>query len=536
MTSPYEFPTTHRSHSEVDVLVVGAGPAGLTTAITAVRNGARVLLVERHPGTSIFPRATGVHLRTMELFRAWGLHREVRTIDLGIRPLRSESATLCELTPPLPIGYPADPRRVLAVSPVLPACCPQDDLEPVLLDHLRKLGAEVRFGRELVNLVDDGDGITATLRDRATGAAASVRARYAVGADGTRSSVRRALGIPLDRLGEIGEYVNTLFTASLDGLLGDRRFGLYFIQHPDAAGVIVRLGHDRWGYLRQWYPERGESPADFTPQRCVDLIRTAVGHPAVAVRLLARLPFTMAAEVARTFRVGNGFLVGDAAHRMTPVGGLGMNTAIQAAHNLGWKLAWVTRGWADDTLLDSYEAERRAPAEHNARRSLQTDAPPPADGWIADLDRRYASAVIAPGLPRGDGVAPGQRAPHAWVSVDGRRHSLLDLFDGRLTLLVGPEAQGWRAATAAAAVPVQVLGIGTELACDTDRLARRYGIGHGGAVLIRPDGYIAWCCASAADPDVQLQAALDLALGRAVDPLRAPETVGAAVGPSPRAA
>ena len=501
------------------ILVVGAGPAGLATAITAIRNGARALVVERHAGTSIYPRATGVHLRTVELLRGWGLHREVRELDVRVRPLRSVSPTLREATP-LPLGYPTDPRDVLAVSPVLPVCCPQDRLEPVLLQHLRTLGGEVRFGVELIDLVDHGTGITATLRDRDTGALSTVRARFVVGADGTRSAVRGMAGIPVERIGEAGEFVYLLFTANLDAMLGDdRRFGMYVVTHPDAAGVIVRAGgHHRWAMARQWFPERGESPADFTPDRCIDLIRTAAGDPALDVQLLTRMPFTMAAELATTFRAGNAFLVGDAAHRMTPAGALGMNTAIQSAHNLGWKLAWVARGWAGEALLDSYHAERRPAGERNAHRSLEMrDVPPQAGEWTVDLDRRYASDVIAPAGPHPDGVLPGRRAPHVWVSAGGRRRSLLDLFDGRLTLVVGPDADAWRAAAAAAPVPLQVLGTSRELVCDAGRLARRYGLAHGGAVLVRPDGHVAWRCTRAVEPVVQLLAAINLTLGRVGD-------------------
>ena len=265
---------------------------------------------------------------------------------------------------------------------------------------------------------------------------------------------------------------------------------------------------------------RGESPADFTPERCIELIRTAVGDSTADVRLLTRMPFTMIAEVASTFRAGNGFLVGDSAHRMTPAGALGMNTAIQSAHNLGWKLAWVARGWAGDTLLDSYHAERKPAGERNARRSLQLrEVPPQADDWTIDLDQRYTSAVIAQAGPRQHGVLPGQRAPHAWVSTGGRRHSLLDLFDGRLTLIVGPDADAWRTAAAASPVPLQVLGPGRELVCDTDLLARRYGLAHGGAVLVRPDGHVAWTCTRAIEPVAQLLAALDQTLGRVGDQL-----------------
>ena len=509
--------TDTASSPACQVLVIGAGPAGLATAITAIRNGARALVVERHAGTSLYPRATAVHLRTVELLRTWGLHRELRALDERVRPQRSVSSTLREAIP-LPLGYPTDPRQVLAVSPVLPIWCPQDRLEPVLLEHLRTLGGEIRFGMDLVALVDDGARITATLRDRATGAESAVRARFVVGADGTRSFVRRALGIPVQRLGGAGEFVNMLFTGNLDHLLGDRRFGPYVITHPDATGIIIRVSDDRWFYARQWFPDRGESPADFTPDRCTDLIRTAIGDPAVDVRLLTRMPFTMVAEVAATFRAGNGFVVGDAAHRMTPAGALGMNTAIQSAHNLGWKLAWAARGWAGEALLDSYHTERKPAGERNGRRSLQLmEVPPLADEWTTDLDQRYASAVISPAGSRRDGVLPGQRAPHAWVSARGRRHSLLDLFDGRLTLIVGRDADAWRAAAAASPVPLQVLGTGREPMRDAGLLARRYGVAHGGAVLVRPDGHVAWTCARAVEPVTQLLAALDLTLGRVGD-------------------
>ena len=268
---------------------------------------------------------------------------------------------------------------------------------------------------------------------------------------------------------------------------------------------------------------RPSGPSDFTPDRCIELIRTAIGDPAVEVRLLTRMPFTMAAEVASSFRAGNGFLVGDAAHRMTPAGALGMNTAIQSAHNLGWKLAWVANGWAGDALLDSYHAERQPAGERNARRSLQRrEVPPQADDWTTDLDQRYASAVIAPPGPHGDGALPGQRAPHAWVSTGGRRRSMLDLFDGWLTLIVGPDAHAWRAAAAATPVPLQVLGVGRELVCDTGLLTRRYGLAHGGAVLVRPDGHIAWICTRAVEPVAQLLVALDLTLGWDDDQALAP--------------
>jgi 2-polyprenyl-6-methoxyphenol hydroxylase-like FAD-dependent oxidoreductase len=482
-----------------DILIIGAGPAGLATAISAARSGARVLLVERHPATSIFPRATAVSTRTMEIFRSWGVTDPIRAGDLGVQPLCSVSPTLRTALPEgLPLGFPTDPRAVLAVSPSVPACVPQDHIEPVLLDHLRLLGGEVRFGVELVGLVDRGDGVHATLRDRATGALERVAARFVVGSDGPRGDVRRALGIELTHLGTLGDFINVVFTADLEPVIGERRYGLYMIEHPEAGGVLVPVGDGRWCYGRQWFPERGESAADFTPSRCVELIRAAVGVEDLEVQVLARLPFVMAAELADAFRAGNGFLVGDAAHRMTPVGGVGMNTAIAAGHNLGWKLAWVARGWAGPELLDSYELERRAPGEYRARRSLRMGGPPEPDPLGEDLGVRYASSVVA--------ADAGERAPHAWVTVDGRRRSTLDLFDGRLTLLVGRDAAVWRAAAdrIAGGPPLTVVDV-------ADALAEYV---QGGAVLVRPDGHVAWRAATTECPEAQLRAALDLTLGR----------------------
>ena len=495
-----------------DILVVGAGPAGLTTAISAVRNGARVLVVERHPGTSIFPRATGISTRTMEIFRTWGLGDPIRAAELAVQPACSVSPTLREALPVgLPLGFPTDPRAVLAQSPTLPACAPQDHIEPVLLDHVRALGGEVRFGVELVDLDARTEGVRATVRDRATGERTRVEARFVVGADGPRGDVRRALGIGVTRLGMIGEYVNVIFRADLDPVIGERRYGLYAITHPDAGGVLLPVGDGRWCYARQWFPERGESPADLTPERCAELIRAAVGVPDLEVRVLARLPFTMAAELADSFRAGNGFLVGDAAHRMTPVGGVGMNTAIAAGHNLGWKLAWVARGRAGAALLDSYTEERRPVGEYRARRSLQMGGPPEVDPLGADLGVRYASSVLAE--TAGD-PQPGGRAPHAWVTVDGRRRSTLDLFDGRLTLLVGRRGAAWRAAAdrLRGDLPLTVLGLGRELG---DGPLRGYGLDPDGAVLVRPDGYVAWQAATSERAVARLRAALDVTLGRA---------------------
>jgi hypothetical protein len=186
-----------------------------------------------------------------------------------------------------------------------------------------------------------------------------------------------------------------------------------------------------------------------------------------------------------------------------------MNTAIHAAHNLGWKLAWVLRGWADPALLDSYETERRPIGTENVLRSLQRGPGPAGDGLAWDIGVRYPSAAQDP--------AAGHRAPHAWVRYRGSRTSTIDLFDGRLTLLTGRRGGPWRhAATelATAGTPITVLGVGRDLQDEDGTFARRYALGDDGAALVRPDGYLAWQESEPlVDAATDLRNAIDLVLG-----------------------
>ncbi|MGE5762976.1 MAG: FAD-dependent monooxygenase, partial [Mycobacterium leprae] len=247
-----------------DVLVVGAGPGGLTTAAALARLGVHVLVVDRHAATSIFPRATGVSTRTMEVMRAWGLEERVRAGAMSLRPFVSMSRMLGDRDlVEMPIGFAPPTEDAAALSPTTPCFCAQDHLEPVLLEDVRAHGGQVRFDTELTGFAMDDDGVTATLRFNGGrdhrgrrsggrdhgGTETSVRARFLVGADGPRSAVRAGLGIDVEDLGHLGEWVSVLFGADLSGVVGDRRYVLHAVGSREEPALFVPTGNDdRWQY------------------------------------------------------------------------------------------------------------------------------------------------------------------------------------------------------------------------------------------------------------------------------------------------
>jgi putative polyketide hydroxylase len=493
---------------DIPFLIVGAGPAGLVTAIELASRGVRPLVIERHPSTSIFPRATGVSTRSMEIFRGYGIDDAVRRGGWRVVPRQATVTRLDDPTPiEGPLGFP-DEAACLAVSPVAAAVSPQDHLEPVLVEHLRSLGGEVRFSTELVAFEQDTDRVDATIRDRESGNVSVVRSAFLVGADGPRSTVRAGLGIPMEGPDDLGRYLSMLFRADLSDVLGATRYGLYLVGEPGPGRpptVVVPSGaDDRYVLAVPLPPNMGDAAVAeaFPLDRAVAMIREVAGRPELDVELLATSVFAFAAQVATRWRGGRAFLVGDAAHRMTPRGGRGMNTAIADGHDLGWKLAWVATGLAGPALLDTYEAERGPIGRRNVELSMVEGGGGTDDGLLEDVGPLDAM--------------PGHRAPHVWVTAGGRRVSTIDLFGETFVLLVAGQGSGWETAAAGlvGVVPLHVHAI------DEPTFASAYDLAPGGAVLVRPDGIVAW--RSEAEPvgaTAALRGAMAAATGRHRDAL-----------------
>lgn len=521
-----------KAADRVPVLVVGGSLVGLSASLFLGRLGVRHLLVEKHAGTSTHPRGRGNNVRTMELFRTAGVADAIREAasvladNHGILQAESFTGGREEW-----LFREIDPGGALArFSPTGWCLCSQNDLEPVLLRHTRGMGADVRFGTELVSFEQDGEGVSAEVRDRQTGAARTVRAGYLIAADGPRSPARERLGIGQSGPGDLFHNVSITFRAKrLASVIGDRRFIACYLTNPAADGALLPVDNaENWVFHAPWRPDTGETLDDFTDERCTAHIRTATGVPDLEIEITGKAPWHAAQRVADRYRGGRVFLAGDSAHEMSPTGAFGSNTGIQDAHNLVWKLAAVLGGWAGPGLLDTYEDERRPVAEATSARATARSAEHRHPGYAVvpgagrqgnvlgvALGYRYPRGAVAGADPRQPVVPerfeargePGSRAPHMWLRHGTDRVSALDLYEKSLVLLTddSPGGDAWKAAARQVAgrlaVPLECHRVGSsgDLVCDADGggWAAAHGTGEGGAVLVRPDGFVAWRAQSA---------------------------------------
>ncbi|MFB7590834.1 FAD-dependent oxidoreductase [Streptomyces sp. NPDC056169] len=536
------------------VLIVGGSLVGLSTALFLGRLGVPHTLVERHAGTSIHPRGRGNNVRTMELFRSAGVAQPVQeaasvlALNNGVLQTPSLVGDAGEW-----LFKEIDPGGGLArFSPAGWCLCSQNDVEPVLLERARELGGDLRFATEMMSFEQDAEGVTAQVKSRETGEHTTIRADYLVAADGPRSPVRERLGIGQSGQGDLFHNVSITFVSrGLADVVGDRHFIVCYLTNPEADGALLPVDNrERWVFHAPWHPEHGETLEEFTDERCREHIRRAVGVPDLDVEITGRAPWHAAERIAERYADERVFLVGDSAHEMPPTGAFGSNTGIQDAHNLAWKLAAVLGGWAGPGLLASYDAERRPVAEATSARASARSVEHSHPGYTPEpgaggpqgrkggilnvvLGYRYPQGAVlgadrtAPVVPDGLRLTgePGSRAPHVWLNRAGTRVSTLDLYERSLVLLSsGDGAGGWHTAATRVgqelSVPLDAYRIGdgpdAELspASDTD-WAEAHGVTPDGAVLVRPDGFVAWRSEGAsADPEAALRQALAAILGR----------------------
>jgi putative polyketide hydroxylase len=482
---------------DTTVLVIGGSLNGLTTALLLAHHGVPCIAVERHPDTTVQYKFRGMSPRSMEVYRSLGIEQEIREHRTGDQK-GGEIARAKNLSSP-DVQFQGRPWSDTSEFTAASAeTCDQDVLEPILRKHAERLGADVRFDTELVDLTQTDREVIGRVRDRKTGEIQTIRAAYVVACDGVSGDTRERVGIGRHGPGVLQHWMNIIFEAELEPFLQGKRITSCFV--TDINGAMVPR-EDRWLLSLQYSPERGEKPEDFDQARTESLVRRAAGRPDLAVKLFDARSWEVTAYVADRFSAGRVFILGDAAHTMPPTGGFGGNTGIHDAHNLAWKLALVTRGVASPALLDTYDSERRPVAEGTLAQALARLAawfkdlgarlPPPAkirDDNDVIFGQRYPSGAFIPEGNASDSVfedarkpsgAPGTRAHHTFIQHAGRTVPLHDLVGKNFLLLAGRGGDGWESAAAAIARDLRV-DLQTARG-DAD-----------GVVLIRPDGVIAW--------------------------------------------
>ena len=525
------------TESRSTALVVGAGPVGLMTAIILARHGLRSTVIERFKTRHGAPKAHALNPRSLEICRATGLDMEAMkrcatpAADGGwVRFVTTLAGKEIGVLP-----YERQDEQVLEMTPTPLINLAQPLFEDVLLDEVaRSPLIELRRGLAWVGCEQADDAVTSLMEDVETRERTRVVTRYVVGADGAGSAVRRELGIEMVGDSASQAFITIHFAANLRDVVGDRPGILYWIMQPPHAGVLIAYDiESRWCML---YPhDPTVTPREsFTPEVCKQIVRHAIGGGGHEIEIKHVLPWALMSEVADRYRVGRTFLVGDAAHRFPPTGGLGLNTGLQDAHNLAWKIAAVEQGRASDGLLDSYHTERHAVAVTNSAQSyknahrilklqmaLKSDdadagalarrlrdpvAQADIQQQIANQREHFDSLALQLGFvygAEGDDTADvsdfkprlvvGGRMPHAWLERDEKVIPLLDLLDDRrFTLLVGQgHASGLDDAESSFGIPVKVVAEGVDFDDPEGSLRRFADLAGGEAVLVRPDGHVA---------------------------------------------
>jgi len=526
-----------------DVVIAGGGPFGLVLALELGRRGVSTILFDEKASTAFNPQANATQARTMEHFRRLGIADEIRALGMPedfptdiAYFTRYAGHELARFR--LPSAKEAREKISTMTGPwsaaELPHRVSQKFVERVLREHAESIpNVSVNYGWRVARFEDVGDKVTVAATQVGTDNTRFVNAKYLIGGDGAKSFVRRTLGI---RYEGDGGAVRDFF--------GGKMFALY-LRCPQFYEVVpfspawmnVAFNSERRAFMAavdgkgefafHTQLKSGESEEDISDEEALEIFRSVVGYP-VEAEILSRGSWTAGfALVAEKFQVGRILLGGDAVHLFTPAGGLGYNTAVDDAVNLGWKLASVVKGGASPSLLDSYELERRPAAIRNTSfakvfaESIGNYVPDPnleADSDLGTAVRREAGAYLEahgrsefniPGVTFGvrydhspvivseqieagpdlpnvyvPSAAPGGRAPHFWLDP---RTSLFDRFGFEWTLLrLRPSLSKGEALIAAARKCGMDL---TVLDIDQDRLFDLY---EKPLVLIRPDQIVAW--------------------------------------------
>lgn len=578
---------TQSNEFDTDVLVIGTGPAGITTTLALASQGVRVRAVTMFNWLANSPRAHITNQRAMEVLRDLGVEQEVIRQATPWEQMGDTLITTSlagEEIARVRAWGTGDLRKgdYVKGSPCTMVDLIQPEMEAILVKAAAERGAQLSFSTEYLGHEQDDEGVTSRLRDTLTGREYTVRSKFLVGMDGARSKVVEELELPIEGEMSRAGTAYVIFDADLSKYVAHRPSILQWIANPIAGFGEIGMGllrairpWDQW--IAGWGFDMSKGEPDLSDATVLQRVRTLVGDPNLEVDLKRSSIWYVNQAYATHYSKGRVFCGGDATHRHPPSSGLGSNTCMQDGYNLGWKLAYVVKGYAGQELLESYSQERAPVGKQIVARANQSrkdyaplkdcfqfnngidsvekllahvKAPTPEgvetrqklqaalelksyefNAQGVELNQRYESSAVIPDVGQQEEVwkqdpvlylqattRPGAKIPHAWlVNKEGHRISTLDVVGkGNFTLVTGLAGRAWVNAAKELNQPFLKVVVTGERGtadpyCDWQRIRE---IHEAGALLVRPDGVVAWRSVDAVWDLEQAFKALKEALGQ----------------------
>ncbi len=527
--------------SEYPVLIIGGSLVGLSVSMFLAMHGIKSLIIEKHRGTAIHPRAGYFQLRTLEMLRQAGIEQKVIKAAHALYDPNGGLNAVETLAGREIANYIPDINQgIQDLTPVRRLFMPQQVLEPIIKERADELGSEFLYSHKVNKFSQDEQGVYLEAEHIDDKSKKLFKGKYLIACDGSRSPVRNQLGIKMEGYSVMSQSITVYFKADCSKALRGRNLGVIYVNNENVRGFFRLEKTGMGGFLVIFTvgdinkSDARNAAGNVTEQKAAQYVRDAVGDQSLDVQVEDIHKWEAVCHAAERFQEKKIFLAGDSAHVTTPTGGYGGNTGVQDAHNLAWKIAMVLKGTADENLLESYNNERQPAAMQMIQQGYQryvTRSDPDlgmagVKKQIPDVhvefNRYRSNAVVFENDyvddgkldidPRKSFALPGTRAPHVELFINNKLGSIIDLYGHKFVLVTSHHGKDWgkvvKKLESELDIEIDFKVIAppgsedeyVELPIHREKISspfslpfsEAYGISPNGAVLVRPDGYVAW--------------------------------------------